>query len=100
MRPGGTRRDGLREPDPGLGTDGGASVGIVPLVWLATCLLALLTSGLVGDFTALALVFAAKGIIRARDDEHASSYLLGTLLNFTWGLVLALLARLALETLP
>lgn len=59
-----------------------------------------ITFVILGDFTALALVFAAKGIIRARDDKHASYYLLGTLVNFTWSLVVALLARTAIAALP
>lgn len=50
----------------------------------------------IGEFTAPALVFAAKGIIRAKDGTFASYYLLGTLANFTWALCVALLARWAL----
>lgn len=45
-------------------------------------------------YTALALVFAAKSIVRRDpDDEHESYYVLGTLANFTWALVIAVLAR-------
>lgn len=49
----------------------------------------------VGEYTALALVFAAKGIARTRDGrDQPSYYILGTLANFTWSLVLAGSARL------
>lgn len=104
------------------------------LVWLATYLIVLATSGLVvrtllrlaGEktpegaegpgfvigkledvmvvtfvilqaYTALALVFAAKSIIRRDpEDSHESYYVLGTLANFTWALVVAVLASLYL----
>lgn len=47
-----------------------------------------------GQFTALALIFAAKGIARAEiDQENASYYILGTLGNFTWALLVALAAK-------
>lgn len=49
----------------------------------------------VGEYTALALVFAAKGIARSREGrDQPSYYILGTLANFTWALVLAGAARL------
>lgn len=49
-------------------------------------------------YTALALVFAAKGIVRVEGGrERASYYVLGTLANFTWALVVALAARFALR---
>lgn len=45
-------------------------------------------------FTALALIFAAKGIARVEGGpEKASYYVLGTLANFTWALMVALGAR-------
>lgn len=51
-------------------------------------------------YTALALIFAAKGIARAEGDRpNASYYILGTLANFTWALAVALAARLALRAL-
>lgn len=48
----------------------------------------------VGAYTALALVFAAKGIVRVDKggSGKASYYILGTLANFTWALVVALAA--------
>lgn len=49
-------------------------------------------------FTALALIFAAKGIARVEGGQHkASYYILGTLANFTWALLVALAARLAVD---
>lgn len=53
---------------------------------------------MVEAYTALALVFAAKGIVRVEGGrEHASYYILGTLANFTWALLVALAARLAVR---
>ena len=51
-----------------------------------------------GAYTALALIFAAKSIARIDHDksEQASYYILGTLGNFTWALLMALLAKLVL----
>jgi len=51
-----------------------------------------------GAYTALALVFAAKSIARVDHDkpEQASYYILGTLGNFTWALLVALAAKLIL----
>ena len=51
-----------------------------------------------GAYTALALIFAAKSIARIDHDkpEQASYYILGTLANFTWALLMALLAKLVL----
>jgi hypothetical protein len=49
----------------------------------------------VDAFTALALVFAAKNLIRKDvDEKHESYYVLGTLANFTWALGIGLLAKL------
>lgn len=57
-------------------------------VWAGAYLVA------VGAYTALALVFAAKGIVRVDKggSGKASYYILGTLANFTWALVVALAA--------
>jgi len=51
-----------------------------------------------GAYTALALIFAAKSIARVDHDnpEQASYYILGTLANFTWALLVALAAKLSL----
>lgn len=49
---------------------------------------------IVQAYTALALVFAAKNLVRKDTGEHESYYVLGTLGNFTWALVVSLLARL------
>lgn len=52
----------------------------------------------VGAYTALALIFAAKGIARVEGGrEKASYYILGTLANFTWALLVALVARLLVQ---
>lgn len=48
-----------------------------------------------GSFDGLGLVLAAKSIARMEAiKKNASYYLGGTLVNFTWSLVIALLARL------
>lgn len=48
----------------------------------------------VGAYTALALVFSAKGIVRAQTGkEQPSYYILGTLANFVWALHVAMAAR-------
>ena len=54
-----------------------------------------------GAYTALALIFAAKSIARIDhdDQQQASYYILGTLANFTWALLIALLAKLVLSYL-
>lgn len=49
---------------------------------------------LVDAFTALALIFAAKSIVRREDMKNDSLYYLaGTLVNFTYSLLLGVLAR-------
>lgn len=54
----------------------------------------------VGELTALAIVFAAKGIVRTpKEGVDASYYILGTLANFTWALAVASAARLAVRLL-
>lgn len=52
---------------------------------------------IVEAYTALALVFAAKNLVRKDTMEHESYYVLGTLGNFTWALSVSLLARLWLS---
>lgn len=49
---------------------------------------------IVEAYTALALVFAAKNLVRKDTGDHESYYVLGTLGNFTWALALSLAARL------
>lgn len=61
----------------------------------------------VGEYTALAVVFGLKEIVRVQQSESsrdgkpskASYYILGTLANFTWALGIALMVRWALERL-
>ena len=51
----------------------------------------LLTFVLVGAYTALAVVFAAKSIVRQEDMKNDSLfYLAGTLVNFTYSVVVGL----------
>ena len=58
----------------------------------------ILTFILVGEFTALALIFAAKGIIR-KDDYHENSlyFLACTMVNFTYSLFIGMLMLYLLE---
>ena len=55
---------------------------------------------LVGAYTALSLIFAAKSIVR-REDMASNSlyYLAGTLVNFTYSLAVGLAVRLLLAIL-
>ena len=50
---------------------------------------------MVEAYTALALIFAAKNIVRIEknDEKSINYYILGTLANFTWSLVMAMLAK-------
>lgn len=54
-----------------------------------------LTIVMVEAYTALALIFAAKNIVRIdkNDEKSVNYYILGTLANFTWSLVMAMLAK-------
>lgn len=55
---------------------------------------------LVDAFTALALIFAAKSLVRREDMKNDSLfYLAGTLVNFTYSLLLGVLARTGLSML-
>lgn len=54
----------------------------------------LMTFVLVGAYTALAVIFAAKSIVRREDMKNDSLfYLAGTLVNFTYSIVIGLLVR-------
>lgn len=54
----------------------------------------------VGEYTALAIVFAAKGIVRTpKEGDDPSYYILGTLANFTWSLLVAGAASLVVRLL-
>ena len=58
----------------------------------------LLTFVLLDAFTALAIIFAAKSIVRREDMKNDSLfYLAGTLLNFTYSIGIGLLVRVLLE---
>lgn len=59
-----------------------------------------LTFMLLGAYTALAIVFAAKSIVRREDMKNNSLfYLAGTLVNFTYSIVVGLLVRIALAAI-
>lgn len=53
-----------------------------------------LTFLMAGEFTGLALIFAAKSIVRARE-ENQSYYLGGNLVNLVWSIAMGMLLRLA-----
>lgn len=54
---------------------------------------------LVGAYTALSVVVAGKSVVRQADMDGSDSsyYLVGTLVNFLYSVVLSLVARLALQ---
>ncbi|MCU4971468.1 hypothetical protein OB955_01765 [Halobacteria archaeon AArc-m2/3/4] len=55
----------------------------------------LLTFVLVGAYTALAVIFAAKSIVRSDDMKNNSLfYLAGTLVNFTYSVMVGVTARI------
>jgi len=60
-----------------------------------------LTIVMVEAYTALALIFAAKNIVRLykQDEKSINYYILGTLANFTWSLVMAMLAKFVIINL-
>lgn len=50
-------------------------------------------------YTAMALIFAAKGLVRKDTGaDHESYYVLGTLANFTWALGIGLASRYLIFT--
>lgn len=60
----------------------------------------LLTFVLLDAFTALAIIFAAKSIVRREDMKNDSLfYLAGTLLNFTYSIGVGLVVRVLAEGL-
>jgi hypothetical protein len=59
----------------------------------------LMTFVLVGGYTALAVIFAAKSIVRREDMKNDSLfYLAGTLVNFTYSIVVGLLVHVLTDT--
>ena len=53
---------------------------------------------LAGAETGLALIFTAKTLVRRQDIEQDPGYFLGgTLLNFVWSLIVAMLARVLIR---
>jgi hypothetical protein len=58
----------------------------------------IITFILIGAYTALALVFAAKSIVRSRAmQERPEYYLVGTMINFTFSILMGLLTKLLLN---
>ena len=53
-----------------------------------------LTFVIAGELTGLALIFAGKSIVRAKE-ENQSYYLGGTLVNLVWSIAMGMLMRLA-----
>ena len=67
--------------------DAGAVIGKCENIITVTCVL-------LGEVTGLALIFAAKSIVRIDDIKtNAHYYLGGTLVNLVWGLLVAAIAR-------
>lgn len=64
--------------------------------WIGLCEYFLVVSFvLVGEYTAIALIFAAKELVRAdKVREQPSYYLLGTLLNISFALLTGILLKL------
>lgn len=61
-----------------------------------------LTLVFVGAYTALGLVFAAKSVVRREDMTSGDTtwYLAGTLVNFTYSIVVGVVTSTAAATLP
>lgn len=61
-----------------------------------------LTLVFVGAYTALGLVFAAKSIVRREDMTSGDTtwYLAGTLVNFTYSIVVGVVTSVVASTLP
>ncbi|GAA0205522.1 hypothetical protein [Halobaculum roseum] len=61
-----------------------------------------LTLVFVGAYTALGLVFAAKSLVRREDMTSGDTtwYLAGTLVNFTYSIVVGVVTSVAAATLP
>lgn len=73
--------------------DVGVIVGKAENVLLPTFILA-------EAYTALSVIFAAKGIVRRGDDKNNTiDYLAGTMTNVTYSVVIALSTRITLEAL-
>lgn len=77
-------RDDVSEQQRDIGTIVGKAENVL-----------LMTFVLVGAYTALAVIFAAKSIVRREDMKNDSLfYLAGTLVNFTYSIVVGLLVRI------
>lgn len=58
----------------------------------------ILTFMLLGDYTALAVIFAAKAIVRSEDMSKNSLYFLaGTMINITYSILIGLIMKILIE---
>ncbi len=66
--------------------------------WIGACEhFLIVTFVLVGEYTAIGLIFAAKELVRSEKvRERPSYYLLGTLLSISFAILFGMLARLSL----
>jgi len=66
--------------------------------WIGACEhFLIVTFVLVGEYTAIGLIFAAKELVRSHEiKEKASYYLLGTLLSVSFAILFGLLTKKAL----
>jgi len=63
--------------------------------------LIILTFILAGEVTGLALIFAAKNIVRTKDiQENPNYFLAGTMINFTASMLMGFLIKYILTLLP
>lgn len=80
-------------PDAGPATLGRSEIDTGRIIGKCENIL-VVTLVLFNQFPALAIIFAAKGIVRQRDITRDPNYYLGgTLVNFTWSVLVAGIAR-------
>ena len=53
-----------------------------------------------GEITGLAIIFAAKSMVRSATQDGNDYYLVGTLVNLVWGVVVGCAARAVLGEMP
>lgn len=90
----------LRFVDPALRDTVSARVNFHEIgTWIGLCEhFLIVTFVLVDQYTAVALVFAAKELVRSdKIREQPSYYLLGSLLSVSFAILFAVLTKLALE---
>ncbi|MFQ5839470.1 MAG: hypothetical protein ACE5HK_01955 [Candidatus Methylomirabilales bacterium] len=90
----------LRFVDPGLRDTVSPRIDFHDVgTWIGLCEHFLIVTFVLADeYTAIALIFAAKELVRAdKIREQPSYYLLGTLLSVAFAVLFGVLTRLALE---